>query len=474
LPQIDELPAGCRAGGSTHFQECDRLIDTPEFRARIAERLAQRSTQRLVHAGRKALRETATSAVALPAFASALTNLLPDALLLASSPIDALDAAHTLGGGAILHPFDGPDGSPLPGSLDSLANPRPELNPLVEKHLRDSGRGAVADELDDALDPLDDFLYQARFAPGVWHLGREWGQYALQFNRLAQGLLPRSRGQGQRDALRNALYDAYYNRTPQTPGMVDALQCHTALKILDIDAHLDAAAAARTTDFGRLVANQPQLVVSYRGVRRVPAVGASLDEIGVTLESGLFNNLLFLEWGDDACRGDEGYAADACTGRYRDYIDRWVTTHELRAALSWRRARLDDIELALPAATLNDGGLPLPLPIPGTESAISDGIERFRIPGSGRETWSAALGFALTPTYGDPQRLRSSRIDLVWEHERYDTPVVRADRSIWRLTYTYRLGDLSVPLNLIYRERSEFRADTVDHLVGGVGVSLAY
>ena len=50
----------------------------------------------------------------------------------------------------------------------------------------------------------------------------------------------------------------------------------------------------------------------------------------------------------------------------------------------------------------------------------------------------------------------------------------RVTLGIIRVTYTYSIGDVSIPLNLVYYERGEFAAEVPTRLVGAIGVRMNY
>ena len=68
--------------------------------------------------------------------------------------------------------------------------------------------------------------------------------------------------------------------------------------------------------------------------------------------------------------------------------------------------------------------------------------------------------------------MTSVRADGGVDYYRYDRDSVRIDHAVTRVTLTFRRGDYSFPLHLMYRTKTELDANVGDDLVLGVGTQI--
>lgn len=426
------------------------------------------------------------SDLGVPAFLGAVQDMLPGGQLVGAITNSAGESAHTIGAGGVTKPLFGSDGKGLPVGGNALGNPSPGLSPAIREHLERTGRGATATALGDGFDPTDDLLLQMKFSPNFWFLGRSFDQYVDEFDELSHGVTSAIDEQrADRVAASAELVNKVSGEKIESISPDDAakvIACAIDLQEESFNSFRARHLAAKTNQFSRLVNNQPQLVVTYRGIRRTPLVGARVDSYGATLEFGLFNSLSWLEWIKEPGACWKGFGQPKCLEAYTDLVGPgFFLDHDIRFMIGYEKATIGDISVDLPLAADVENPIspivtlpPLP-PIPGTGSTGSSTstLESFSVPGAKRNVLQLGVGGTLTQPTGPLGR--TSRLDLVYENHNYYTgQIVRGERKIWRLTFTYKVAGVSIPLNLLYRSRNEFEVDAAGHVVGGIGVGLDY
>jgi hypothetical protein len=416
----------------------------------------------------------------IPAFVGTLANLLPGGSLLAGAVKGSEESPYTLGGGGGTRPSLG-DTAGTATDIAGLTDPDPKLNPVIREHLNSSQRGALADSLEQGLNVGDNLLFQWRVAPEFWMFGRSFEQYVESFEELKGAVTPADKEfydwvNHDEDAIVNALRGHKYS----DENVYESIACYAAMQEGYETRWSQWQTATRSSAFGQLINNQPQIVFTYRGTRPAPVSGPRVDSYAVSLEFGVLNSLTWFDWFTDGwngdCDSDSGFRNSKCAKAFGEFVEAhdFAIGHDIRFAASYEWGEIDDLEVSLPLAP---GPAPptLPITVPGTESTVAGDRELFTIPGAKRRTLTLGLGGAVSKIRSLDDVKRSSRLDLVYQGERFDAAnTIRSDRKIWRLTYTYRVGAVSIPFNLLYRDRAEYDVDAGGHLTGGLGVGFDY
>lgn len=402
----------------------------------------------------------------LPGLAGAVPDLLPGLTgAFAQAAVNALDDPHTLGAvsNSPLVPQWLGEFDYLMISLGGLLAPTPKINPVLESHLLVDQRSDLLSQARSDAKPWDDVLYQAQVSLTNSWIGRspKWfdslhGQMWKNVAGRASGAMavvppggPNSAGQAK------ALLDDHHM---SEPGMRPAAACLASALIarstyVDLQARKD-----RMSDFYRLIQNQPQLVYSRHELRRKDTIGANSIDNRITFSSGIYNNVDFLRWLGKCTNGLDG--GDDCVTSYHGMLDSFAGEHDLGTTFFYEWGNLADLHFDIPFPTQT------PVPSAGTDS--------FDVSGGNYLRRGVSIGASIQTQDPAATVKRSSRIDLVWEDTRYSNHEARANYWVTRLTYTYRIGDITFPVQLLYRSGTEFRVESVDHLAGGLGVAFSY
>lgn len=414
----------------------------------------------------------------LPGLAGALPSLLPGGTFaFVQSAVNEIDDSHTLGGvlNAALGPFTSIETDWLAVGFGGFLTPNPKINPVLKSRLLDTQRTDLLRDLDGSDNPLDDSLYQLQLTP-LWHW---FGRNIKWFDNLSNNLVDSAMNPPEADVQVVGVHspddiNSHFSKHKAADKRVrEVAACMANSDYAQSKRNEALAERKRLGEFYRLVNNQPQIVYSAKELRRSGPIGANVRSQRFTLSSGILNNVDFLR----LTKGCTMSLADAdvkrtwpenenpCTHEYMTMLNSFFTRHDVAASVFYEWGNLAKFTFDIPAAE-STPGLPLP-PI------LGDG-ETLVVEGGGYEQFGAALGMAITsPSLDDPRKI-SSRIDLVHEWLKYDNNLFRVDHTVTRLTLTYRMGALSLPLHLVYRSNSEFKADALENFAVGLGIGAAW
>lgn len=366
----------------------------------------------------------------------------------------------------------------LRGTVDTS----PELFGPLREALREDGRNARVEELLQGLDDVDDFSLQATYNRTSQRFGRAFEQHRELFDTLFDGVLQQAGIE--RDAMSNALLFQLQERLLAALPESDAPLAARAGELspeerVTVEQAIVAAIredarqqlllerayrSNRLPDFYRLLNNQPQLTVTatYRG--RDELVGQ--DELGLEVgyEVGFANLDRFEERAGEGCarvrrapdpRGQDSPGRDSrdpesladCLDAFAGYVDDHAGTLENgdRLSLSVSYRRVGSYALDLP-----DDGVGLALPA--------------------SDVWRVGLGYG---RYLDPGATDDGRIDMTIDYENA-TGDTRNERFIASVTWTTKIGGLSVPLGIVYANRGELLGDVDAELGAHLGVKFDF
>jgi hypothetical protein len=411
---------------------------------------------------RSVIRNVVT-AVDIPGLGGVVDDTLPGYWLSYLAANELLEDPQSLGMSATL-----PELWILRGKVSLFAAPDPEVSPVIRQALIDRDLGELALRRESELELTDDYLLKAELSlAGEW-FGRDMDDHPLDQTRLIRttfagfdiGTIDTETAKF--SDLGGALQQIHGDQWAEDPSRIELVACAVdAVRRLDQTAD-ERAGDAPLNEFWKLIHNQPQLGVSYRGLQRDGFVGADSHGYRVRFSTGLFNNVTFMKL-FPGCRS--GLRGDRC-----DDIFKWLTawpTFKYGVGLSvyYESGNLADIEINL--NELGSGGGLLPI-FPGDDDA-----EPIRVDGGDYTRYGWSLGATLrgpTPERPDP-RAWTVRIDGGMDYFRYERQPARLDHDVARVVLTLRRGEVEFPLYLMHRTDTEFGTGLVDDLVIGLGTS---
>jgi len=204
-----------------------------------------------------------------------------------------------------------------------------------------------------------------------------------------------------------------------------------------INANTDVAENERLQSFHvlkfrDLIDSQPQLLFNATVRERDIAIGPDEFSLSAVFEFPLGGNL----WGfsrkfDETGKACDVWASNDCLEAYRDYVGNQSTISQMspRFSLSIEYVDIDDYNAVFedPMVSLSKAG---------SEKLI------------------ATAGFGLRFNREDIKN--GSRLDFSIKYEDVSDDPLRNDRVVGSATWTKQFGDISVPISLVYSNKSEF------------------
>lgn len=354
-----------------------------------------------------------------------------------------------------------------------LADTDPQVSEAVKMKLPEDERDALTKSLGEGLSDVDDLAVSLTYNWEDATHGRSFKLYRKRFGTLARAaLMPISTDRANaanktlialvtRDLPNSTQsFQNWTRNDPNDPNKRVALsdlekmaalhETEAAAKAAaDLDASFSRALRTAGLDkFAALVANQPQLHVEAKLRSRDPVVGGDETSAKVTYEWSSIN--LNGALSDASCRDHEEEVSE-CLEAYQQYITTYghAIDRGLRVAFSGEYVDIDDQRIDLSASALE------PILIEGSSKVIV----AFSVSGN----WTGA-GEA-----GEP-----ARVDFEAKWEDVSDDPMRQDRAVATLTVTKKIGNLSVPLGLVYANRSEFLTGVDEELSAHVGLSFDF
>lgn len=221
-----------------------------------------------------------------------------------------------------------------------------------------------------------------------------------------------------------------------------------------------AAGASLSSDFGLLLGNQPQLILSAFDHFRKDVVGPPEVGVALKLEIGSQNlNGFYRGEGRDCAPGNPRLEPAACLAAFRDYAKRTIhpnSAHRFAATVGIRRWRTMDLLLLPVPQQVQRGylrvfeigyGRPFASAITGKEGRIDLSVAFNGLTTNGTLTASGSS------TPGSPTLWKRTLAATAREAQVLPAPY---DRIVAAATYTQKLSDRwSVPLSLVYRNHRE-------------------
>jgi hypothetical protein len=465
--RASEVAEACSDGLSV--EECyRRLIEGHKDKGAVEERAR---TEELTNS-RNLIEELATP-LPLPVLSGALPDLLPGIKGgFLQSALNKVDDPHTLGGelNSPLNPSTSKEFDWFTVSFAGFLVPQPKINPVLESRLLDTQRTDVLRDIQGSPKPWDDAVYQVQITPTWTWVGRNIKWFDSLHSDLwrtithppeAVQVVPAVTPLGKApDPSRDLAYFADYKMSDA--GMKTMAAC-LAGHFREYEAVMQKrAVAGRISEFYRLVSNQPQLIYARKELRRSGAVGPDSRGQRLTISSGIYNNVDFLRvFG--SCH--DGLKGSDCPASYLSMLNAWPARLDMAVSAFYEWGNIAGFEYTIPLA--NPGG-----PIPGTpDKVVVDGGRYVR--------WGVSAGMTLTDPHwhsaADKEFInKSSRIDAVFEDSEFGNNSYRADYWVARLTYTYRVGSVSFPIHLVYRNRAEFKVEAIERVSAGLGIGLGW
>lgn len=352
----------------------------------------------------------------------------------------------------------------------AFATPEPELNPIVKQRLiADNTLGSTQDRID-RLDLGDDYYVSLEASLLTPWTGRD-AQFSVDphigLANAVFGSEASRRGQIQ-DHL--GIIESYSQITdPQT---IEAVACAIAITNQDNQSLVARLQNSRLNGYSRFVHNQPQLTVRYKQLHRDDLVGADVHNGRVWFGTGIANNLSWLRW-FTSC--GNGFDSTECAADYTDLARGWLMEHGVGVSGYYEKGNIADISVPVADAIAPGGDDPLGgILDPGTGEDASN-VGNVEIQGGKywRSGWSIGGTLVYPGTSGDGSATGYSlRLDAGMDYFRYYGNTLRLKHDLRRVTLTYKKGPVSIPLNLIYRTKSEFSSDLLDDIVVSIGAGL--
>lgn len=207
--------------------------------------------------------------------------------------------------------------------------------------------------------------------------------------------------------------------------------------------------------FGELVANQPQLHLSIQRNERDALIGPEATSGKLTFEWSRVNLNRALE-SDECHQGLERSAAKAsgdlvsrCLTQYEDFMARHgkEIAESERFSFSVEYESNDSSEVSL-ATLLPDSGL-TDLRLPGSKKTI------------------AALGWSRNFAGLQDQ---PTRLDVVARYEDVSDDPARRDRLVATASFELKVGQLDVPVGVVYANHGEYLGDVDEQLSAHLGL----
>jgi hypothetical protein len=396
-----------------------------------------------------------SAATAVPVLGGAIDNFLPGVRPAALQALGELEDPQTLGAAVAL-----PRLGWIVLRVGGFANPVPRLNPMVEDAATSRNQ---LEAVDRDFEPEDDYYVTGDLSlVGPW-FGREGRDHVAAQSRLSRSVMAGYDIANDQDNPRQPLSDvATYVTIPAGAAAIDADEANALACAAELYNRMTAEANRRVRrgylgDFWRFVHNQPQLTIAGRRFYRDDLVGADSHGTRATFSTGLLNNLTFLKLMRWRCSTELG--GDGCASLYQRMAEWPMMRHGLGLSAYYERGNIADVSVTLPAIA---GLVPQPaLPVP--------------IEGGDYERYGWSVGFSLheadDATKDASLRVppTSIRLDGGTDYFEYETGAARLDHKVTKLTLTYRRGNVSVPVHLMYRTQSEFEAEVADEIVIGLG-----
>ncbi len=350
--------------------------------------------------------------------------------------------------------------------LTTYATPLPELNPILKKRLSEEGRAQLLTAKEGGLDFGDDYYVAIDVSVNGPYFGRKLEDHLADRQRLTKTLNLSRDLQNQRDAAALLQLD---NATDRRALAIATAALHQSEELV-----WSRIGNARLNEFWKFIHNQPQLDLQFKRLKREDVVGADASSFRLGFSSGLINlTWLKLFSGCDAKLGN----GEDCLNAYTRWSESWLLKHGAGIAAYYEQGDIADLSIELPPLAAGLGDLLLGQLLPGEALGLGfsdDDPNRFVIDGGRYQRYGWAIGATLTNPEWGQKNSRSLRADFGTDYYRYDRDPVRLDHEVMRFTLTWRWGDLSLPLNLMYRSKTEFEANLNDTLAVGIGLSYRH
>ena len=400
------------------------------------------------------LRSVATS-TGLPATSGVVQNF-SEAALDSLIHLEQLEDPQTLG-----YRMPLPEIAWLQPRLTAYATPLPEINPLLKKRLAAEGRAQLLADSEDDLDFGDDYFIALDVSVNGPYFGRKFIDHIPARQNLTKRLNLSRDLQNQRDAVVLLKLDNALDRK--------ALAIAAAALSATEDTVLNRIQTSHLNGFWKFIHNQPQLNLQIKRLKRDDVVGADASSLRLSFSSGLINLTTLKLF--SACNTQLDNTGDKCLNAYNYWSESWLLDYGVGVSAYYEQGNIADLSLSLPLLPAGLGG-ELSNLFAGTSLGF-DGNDpnRFVIDGGQYQRYGWAIGATLTNPKAGEKASRSLRADLGADYFRYDRDPVRLNHEALRFTLTWRWGDISLPINLMYRSESEFEANVDDKLAVGLGLS---
>ncbi len=366
--------------------------------------------------------------------------------------------------------------------LQAITATEPALSSVVRDALPEASRDELAGQLEDQLSAGDDLVISFTYNMEGLKRGRDFEIYRGRYQALVQPFVLEMEDQQRQSgpALAAALNEV---RCTGADDLEDVTfeeikesetcggdQAERVAKALAARRSVAAAAQAFYSNlrtlreklveagldrFGELVANQPQLHLSIKRNEREALVGPNATSGKLTFEWSRTNLNQALR--SDECHQDLELSAETadrdlvkrCLAQYKGFMAKHgkeVTEGE-RFSFSLEYESNDTLEVPL-AALLPD-------------SELTD----LRIPGSKKRI--AALGWSRNFVGLQDQ---PTRFDIVARYEDVSDDPTRRDRLVATATFELKVGQLDVPLGVVYANHGEFLGEVDEQLSAHLGL----
>jgi hypothetical protein len=325
--------------------------------------------------------------------------------------------------------------------LQAVVNMQPQLSAALRNALQEDERDDLIDPLEKQIGSLGDFAIRFTYNYTNRFLGRDFEQYRKRFQSLRAVAL--------RDWLKNADARKAEMLTALSEDTVDLPQMEEMARTLG-ESEAQGAWKAGLMSYDELLDNQPQLHITAERKFREPLIGPDELAVKVTYEWSLVNFNASMEkdchqtMDTDAPTED---AAAGCLSEYTEFVNDKGKAIEKSNRFSFSGEYVDIDEETI-APDLEGEDIEPVLLEPVRKLVLSLG-------------WSRNVLLAS----GEP-----ILVDLVGEYQDISDDPLRRDRGVVTLTFTRQIGNMSIPLGIVYANHGEFLTDVDERLSAHVGL----
>lgn len=345
--------------------------------------------------------------------------------------------------------------------LQAVVNSEPEVSEAVRNALPEGDREELIEQLQRRVGGFDDYELSFTYNLTSRSYGRGFGQYARRFDALASTAIEPLGPPPTINALTDLIAefpdefgeDAEEKRFQDLPEPAQS----RALEVAETRARslatfeaegTSALGAAGLDKFHLLIDNQPQLHARVAQKVREPLIGA--DELGVKVTYE-WSNINFNAAMSNECHRaldvERPTTNSDCLAQYTRFVDDHAEGIDKGNRFSFSGEYLDIDEETI------DLGL--------------DGVEPVALEAVRKLILSIGWSRDFILADGEPVTL-----DLVGDYEDVSDDPLRQDRGVVTLTITRRLGDISVPLGIVYANHGEYLTEVDEKLSAHVGLKF--